>query len=179
MRCVAMVARGQHVAVCDAECEGRYCPVHADRDAVLRDKAQRERIVAQRVKDAHAASKLPPEVRRPRRKLHARLQWIIDVMDNERYYGREAHQRTLHMLEQESRSVTQDILRKQIDPFDVPAIERDIQELILRSQGKMMATRLKMAERDKSATRTDKEDALSHSKAGPLSLDAIRKARGL
>lgn len=174
MRCVAMVVRGTHVIPCDRPCTGRYCEEHVNRDNVLRDARERERAVAERI--AQARKNLDPDKypqrRRPTRKLHPRLQYIVDTMNEERFYGRAAHERTLMMLEQENRSITKDVLTHTLDGFECPALNRDMDEIILRSRGKMLATRLRMAEREKNAPKERKEPVQSRK----LSLDDIRTA---
>lgn len=162
MRCVAMVVRGKHVTPCDLPCTGKYCTQHIDRDSVKQDADARKEEIAQRILAAQpAAARLPPETFRPRRKLHPRLQWIVDQMEDNNFYGREAHELTLSYIEAESRAVTLDLLHRRIDPFDVPAFQKDAEHLALRSLGKMSATRLKMAERERAKGRVDKEDALA------------------
>lgn len=146
----------------------QYCSIHITRIHAQNAREERQRTIAQRTHE-HARVALPPPTFRPPRPVHPRLQYIVDFMNDIRFYGREDLQDVLALITQENHAINEDILARRIDPFDVPRLNADLEEIERRAHGKLMATRLRMAERD--------AQGHTHSQSRPQALTASELMR--
>lgn len=179
MDCIARVTAHGGIRACGRPTQGdtSYCDEHADRPLIHAERLARHAEIASRIARQRKLSTLPAPIHRTRTQVHSSLDAIVDYIDSVEYYGRTAHDTALAMLDAYSASINRKVLDNTINGFELGAIERDIDRLIQRSRGKLLASAQRMQARDHTGTRKHAETRSASNTSRTLSLSDIRIAR--